>query len=238
MNTMSPLLKPVCLSCDVYRGRASIMRSYAPFQPRLIQQVDQSSFGMTICDSPTLYVAFRGCKNLDEVLYCIQTEMKKPFANRRMLINRAIWNKYEEIKEELDGLTKDILDNYDINKIVYTGHSLGGSVAQVSALLLNDDVAKRDIITSCVSFGSPHVGDEEYARECANKIKGDNKRVVIRQDIIPKIKFNNAQVHAGTEKLIESSCSSLFPASIYDHHTSVNYLRCVLNLEDDYLGDP
>lgn len=220
---LTSYIKPACLSSDVYKGIPTINRSYGVLKPRLITLKDDC-VGMAIHNDNKFYISFRGCKSLDEVMYCVETGMKKPFLNKPMKINKAIWDKYEELKDDID----DILSQEkNTNNIVFTGHSLGGAIAQIATLI-------HDQSATCITLGAPYVGDVEYKKECDLVIE-DNVRIVVKQDIIPKIRFNNELVHTGEEIILPSISKSLFPYSIYDHHSSINYLRC---LREGVVCDP
>lgn len=195
--------------------------------PRTIGKNGWNGFGVYDKNTRKYYVTLRGCKDIEEIVYCIDTRIKKPFANKDLLINEAVWNKYEEIREEIGELVKDARDVHDIEQIVYSGHSLGGALSQMCALMDSFDGALSNVMTpdsACVSFGAPYVGNKEFKNESERNVK-DNMRVIVKQDIIPKLKFNNALVHAGKEVSLSSSCTTAFPLNIYDHHTSVNYLK-------------
>lgn len=213
---LASYVKSACISTDVYKGKAVLNRSYGVLNPRFIDD-RRGCFGMSLKYDGTLYVGMRGCKTLDEVMYCVETGMTKPFLGRSIKINKAIWEKYEELKENIDEVIKQ--ENHG-GDIIFTGHSLGGAVAQIAAMLHDKEGV------GCVTFGSPYVGDIEYKKECDLKIS-NNARVVVKQDIIPKIRFNNELVHVGDEIILNSVSSASFPYNIYDHHTSINYLRCL-----------
>mmetsp|Transcript_11442 Transcript_11442/g.33728 ORF Transcript_11442/g.33728 Transcript_11442/m.33728 type:complete len:287 (-) Transcript_11442:57-917(-) len=67
--------------------------------------------------------------------------------------------RYEEIKENILGVLKD----YPEYKLYICGHSLGGSLAQLAAFhiaLANFDLVPQPV--TCVSVGSPRVGDQNF----------------------------------------------------------------------------
>lgn len=210
-------LKPACLCIDTYKGRNALTRAYKSLSPRFID-VNNDNIGLCVADKRRVYLAFRGCKDLDELMFCVETKMTKPFLNKDMMVNKAVWQKYEEVHENV----KDILDsNSDVEEVIFTGHSLGGAISQVAALMCGNKN------TMCITFGSPHVGNEAYKRECDARIPS-NARVVVQQDVVPKIRFNNDLVHAGVEINYNSMSTSPFPVSVYDHHSCMNYLRCLV----------
>lgn len=231
---MSHLLKSACLSSDVYKGKSTIMRSYKYFEPRYIDIKGYTSL-LSIRKNNDIYIAFRGCKDIEELVSCIESKMVKPISSEKMLINYAIWNKYQGIKDIVSDVINEY-DSYNLNNsddnnerssIILTGHSLGGALAQLSACFLNNDIIQNKNI-KCVSIGSPYVGDIAYV-EYTNKVLKSNIRIAAKQDIIPRIKFNINMVHSGNEIIVNSNSKVPFPLSIYDHHSSINYLKCLRN---------
>ena len=229
---MSFLIKSACLSSDVYKGKTTILKSYGVIQPKYIDIKGLNSI-LSVRQNKRLYIAFRGCKDIEELVSCIESKMVKPFPNKNMLVNYAIWNKYESIKEYVDNIVNDVLeidntksDIMEIQDIIFTGHSLGGALAQIAGSLYHNNTHKFNKI--CVTLGAPYVGDLDYVNY-TNDALDVNIRVAAAQDIIPKIKFNKNMVHSGDEIILQSMSKTPFPLSIYDHHSSINYLKCLRN---------
>ncbi|KAF7158169.1 hypothetical protein CNMCM5623_002835 [Aspergillus felis] len=68
---------------------------------------------------------------------------------------------------------------YPWNRIVFTGHSLGGALATVAAALFRQE-AEVDLYT----FGAPSVGNYEFAKFVSEQTAGDNYRITHRSDIV------------------------------------------------------
>lgn len=214
-------MKSAHLSCDVYNSHTSLMRSYIHVKPRILS-LQGEPFALAICEKKhhanNLYMVFRGCKDIDEVVECINTKVKKPFMSRSMYVNTAFWEKYESLKDDIE----DVIHSYEnIDSIVFAGHSLGGAMAQLAGTFgeLSCDV-------TCHTYGAPYVGDHKFKRLLEDKLV-EHKRCTVKQDIIPKIKFNPRLVHNGSELELESVSKMSFPLNIYDHHTCINYLKCL-----------
>lgn len=224
---MSYMIKSACLSSDVYKDKGIIMKSYTKVKPVYVDIKGCSSI-ISVRHNTSLYIAFRGCKDIEELVSCIESKMVKPFINKSMLVNYAIWTKYEGIKDTVENIIDTSIDMCDnemqpIYDIVFTGHSLGGALAQVAGSLYDKNV---EITKKCVTLGAPYVGDKDYA-DYTKDMLDTNIRVAAAQDIIPKIKFNKNMVHSGEDMILQSMSKTPFPLSIYDHHSSVNYLKCL-----------
>jgi len=69
-------------------------------------------------------------------------------------------------------------------KVIFTGHSLGGALAQIAALNLVESGLRVDAV---VSFGSPRVGDGHF-RAYYNTLLGEcSTRVVNQTDMVTRL---------------------------------------------------
>jgi hypothetical protein len=171
---------------------------------------DKGMIAVALKKEKNMIFTFRGCTDIDDVLYCVETGMTRPFLGKNAKFNTAIWNKYDELHEFI---SENMLDCEIGDKVVFTGHSLGGAIAQVAKYIHGG---------RCVSFGSPYVGDSEFV----DSMGDDTLRVVIKEDIIPVVKFNKDLVHTKKKLVLKSMSREVFPNNIIDHHSSCNYLKC------------
>ncbi|XP_020872701.1 uncharacterized protein LOC9304431 isoform X3 [Arabidopsis lyrata subsp. lyrata] len=86
------------------------------------------------------------------------------------------------------GYIDDVAECEDKWHVYVTGHSLGGALATLLALeLSSSQLAKRGAITvTMYNFGSPRVGNKQFAEIYNQKVK-DSWRVVNHRDIIPTV---------------------------------------------------
>ncbi|CAL9225156.1 unnamed protein product [Arabidopsis halleri] len=86
------------------------------------------------------------------------------------------------------GYIDDVAEREDKWHVYVTGHSLGGALATLLALeLSSSQLAKRGAITvTMYNFGSPRVGNKQFAEIYNQKVK-DSWRVVNHRDIIPTV---------------------------------------------------
>ncbi|KAL2504695.1 Lipase-like PAD4 [Abeliophyllum distichum] len=76
--------------------------------------------------------------------------------------------------------------------LVFTGHSVGGAIASLSALWLLSSLPKTSISTAvfCITFGSPMLGNESLSRAILHERWGGNfYHVVGQHDIVPRLLF-------------------------------------------------
>jgi predicted lipase len=139
-----------------------------------------------------------------------------------MKINSAIWDRFDMEKEDIENIVKDYVHNYKISDIIFTGHSLGGALAQLTGNFCNFPSTNKH----CITFGAPYVGDIAFKRDIETNIN-DIQRVVIKRDIVPQIKFNKVLVHNGNDRIYNFKSNVPFPINLYENHKSINYLKCV-----------
>lgn len=99
------------------------------------------------------------------------------------------------LKDMVENWLADLLLAREIDQIVYSGHSLGGAMAQIAAFdhariedaLGKDREIKLDHIAAVVTFGAPAAGSKEFA-PVYKRLLGD-KTVLIESsgDLVPRI---------------------------------------------------
>jgi hypothetical protein len=132
-------------------------------------------------DDETLIVAFRGTESKDDIF----TDLK---INRVMLplfrmpdelcplIHSGFYEQFFSVNKYLE---EDIKEK---DKIVFTGHSLGGALATIGSLYYSFQYPEKDI--SCVTFGSPRVGDDRFAYYFNDRVT-NSYRYVNDNDPVP-----------------------------------------------------
>ncbi len=99
------------------------------------------------------------------------------------------------LKDDVEDWLADLLERREIDQIVYSGHSLGGAMAQIAAFdhaRIADAVGKDrgiaiDHIAAVVTFGAPAVGGDALAKEYARLL---GERTVLLEssgDLVPRI---------------------------------------------------
>ena len=95
-------------------------------------------------------------------------------------------------------------------KIVFTGHSLGASVV-LSALETIITYPHLDI--SCITFGSPKIGDQEFV-DSYNSVVKNSVRIVDEEDIVPQVPPGFGYCHVNNQFLLKSSSTFSWVKSI------------------------
>jgi len=122
-----------------------------------------------------------------------------------------------------------LLNKYNPSKIIITGHSLGGALSSLCALdlTLNPISANQPQITA-VTFGSPKVGDEEFAKLYNSSIPSCY-RMILKYDGIPLLPPSIPRLsyrHVGKRVVMrEPDNDDIFELTWAGCHHYVHYLE-------------
>jgi hypothetical protein len=150
----------------------------------------RDSQGYTIWKKNTIYVTFRGTKDLNDIIDVIDIRPKKLMKDITMHTGFA--EQFFSIEPSITEDMKKIIAEYPIERIIFCGHSMGGSIATIAAAYYAS--LFDDIHITCHTFGSPSVGNESFV----NWFKGgvdESTRLEIEEDIVPRIPINKDFKH-------------------------------------------
>ena len=117
-------------------------------------------------------------------------EGKVPFRYGKGKVHGGFQSMYDAFHDEMDEVLKEIGDDIPIKKVHFTGHSMGGTMAQFA---LGDELFK-DIDKSAVLFGAPPIGDKEFVKSIDRT--SNIKHFFHRFDPVPRLfatRFNKVK---------------------------------------------
>ncbi|KZV47589.1 hypothetical protein F511_12858 [Dorcoceras hygrometricum] len=85
----------------------------------------------------------------------------------------------------------------ECKSVVFTGHSLGGAIASLSALWLLTNIQTNSSFISvfCITYGSPMLGNEPFSQAILQeRWAGNFCHVVARHDLLPRLLFAASQL--------------------------------------------
>lgn len=88
------------------------------------------------------------------------------------------------IEEPLRHLLEQSSHDEEIERIVYTGHSIGAALATIAGTVTRH--IKPDIPITVITFGSPRVGDDLFVEEYTTSVSV-SFRVILHDDMVPQI---------------------------------------------------
>ncbi|KAI9294281.1 alpha/beta-hydrolase [Neoconidiobolus thromboides FSU 785] len=131
---------------------------------------------------------------------------------------------------------KESLNKHKHYKLVVVGHSLGGAISVLSALMLRQRLGLKDERLEVFTYGQPRIGDEEFAHYL-NQQTFTLTRAVNSDDIVPhlppQLKFvsnyyhhhheiwinGNKDIYCNNDYLEDPNCSASkwYTPSVEDH---------------------
>lgn len=88
-----------------------------------------------------------------------------------------------------------LLKSYPVEKIIFTGHSLGAAMASINAVYLA--LSGPKVPLEVYNFGSPRFGNENLAQYTKLKVPG-HFRLVHNRDLIPHLPPSVEYKHAAS----------------------------------------
>lgn len=128
-------------------------------------------------------------------------------------VHKGFKKEYDVSKESLN----NVLDNLSAGtELIFTGHSLGGSVAQIAALDAQTTTQKRFNVAATIVYGSPPVFAKEDSQYVSSLLEDRTFRVEQTLDPVPGL-FSRKLSHIG--KVIRGDAGSvkLHGSNTYNH---------------------
>jgi hypothetical protein len=149
----------------------------------------------------SVVVVFRGTSNVQNWLTDVgifsEAYSEDPKC-KNCRVHPGFYNSYVKLVKK--GLLEAIQEASNANPeygIIFTGHSLGGAVANVAAVSYRRQFPKATV--SLYTYGQPRVGNSHYADYLDQQLPA-NFRVVHQKDIVPhKPTYFIGYRHSGTE---------------------------------------
>lgn len=142
----------------------------------------------------TIYVVYRGstsiadwANNLDVILTsypkCSKCEVHKGFYKAEQSVINDVINGVKQLKAQFPSYS-----------ILVTGHSLGAAMATLTSL----DLYSAGIPVRMINFGSPRVGNDQFAAYCSNTITSRSRNTHYK-DMVPHIPMHERFTHISGE---------------------------------------
>ena len=134
-----------------------------------------------------IVVAFRGSKTLANWVNDMRfAHVDTPFPEcDGCFLHKGFITSYDSIAVPLFVAVGQLRAQYNTSKIMVTGHSLGGALAQLAALDLTIHDRFAPLSPILYTFGSPRIGNNNFQLYMQTKIFG--WRVVNQHDLVPQV---------------------------------------------------
>lgn len=170
---------------EACRTSTLVYRQVLPTNPKYtpIQNRNQMEALVYNGKHSALHISFRGTCNYSDLCKVLDLRWRK-LRPHDMYVHNGFYDKFLEIEKYI---TPIIENNKDIH-IVFSGHSMGGSVAMIAAYFYHN-VKQVSNPISCNTFGAPQTGNKRFIEALSNRLY-DLNCISLEKDIIPRIPLN------------------------------------------------
>lgn len=186
------------------------------------------------CNERTLVIAFRGTSftfadgfSFNDVKHDLKVNMV-PFAGGN--VHSGFLDQYLAIQDELFSKTAAFIEKFKPQKILITGHSLGGALANLCAVDFFDRFEPEEQAKiRCITFGAPKPGDAMFCAVFRKKV-AISHRLVLPYDPIPKVPPNVPMMryeHPIKKMILRNPKNKAMKMIPTESHHYENYLEAV-----------
>ena len=175
--------------CYLYNKNQNIIREYKYLNEynKVFYINDKTNNYLSIItyNNYKINIAFRGTINKNNLMFNLYAKQEN-YLNKSIKIHSGYLNIYLNFKENLIFIINNIIKNNNIKVFIITGHSLGGCIASLCTIdLFNyyNNFTENNYNFRCYTFGSPKIGNKNFAIYYNSKIKY-SYRFVNNNDII------------------------------------------------------
>lgn len=146
--------------------------------------------GYMLWKSNTIYISFRGTSDICDIIDVVDIRPK------RLMKDIAVHNGFAEqffsLEPKITNDIKEIISSFPIERIIFTGHSMGGSIATIAAAYYASMFTKMYI--TCHTFGTPATGNQSFVDWFKDGVD-ESTRLEIEEDLVPLIPINKQFHH-------------------------------------------
>lgn len=201
--------------------------------------------GFMLWKKNTVYLSFRGLHDMLDIVDAFNTKPRK-FKND-VAIHSGFYAQFMSLKNNITSDMDNIIDSYPIERIVLTGHSMGGAIACIAAPYFSERYENMHI--TCHTFGMPMLGNSEFVKWFVNGVD-ECVRLELEEDIVPKLPVNPEFCHIPNGVRLKKSgsvenfykdevisCNAVIEKmiwdndAVHDNHTCETHIERLLSLK-------
>ena len=169
----------------VYLPAADVQKQMKKWNLELCEFFDtadtQAFLARTAAEDGTMILAFRGTSSLKDWMTDVDINLVNGPGGKVhdgfLCALNSIWRRLAKLMDATRGH----------RKLWITGHSLGGALATLATAKFRLELAQP--VSGLYTFGSPRVGNEEFARNFDADFYYQYYRMVNNNDVVPRIPF-------------------------------------------------
>ena len=126
----------------------------------------RDSQGYLLWKNNTIYVSFRGTYNFNDIYDVINIRPKKFIKNA--YVHTGFAEQFMSIEHKITNDIKSISKSFPIERLVFTGHSMGGSIAAIASAYYG--TLFDNLYITGQLFGTPLTGNTEFVKWFTNSV--------------------------------------------------------------------
>jgi len=209
-----------------------VIRSSLMSRNIYVKQEYSQKFGIHQIDN-ILYVYFRGCNSKQDLVSGMDIRKANIFGEN-IYVHNGFYQQYLDLETSL---YSELYNTYTLNNvkdIIFTGHSAGGSIAQIASVVAKSWIWRdKNINIHCIVFGTPKVGNNDFKDIIEYELQDRLLRVETYNDIVCLLPMHISFHHAGSALILKNgvpfncdgSDDSFFANYYTDYVTLVNDMR-------------
>ncbi|KAH6572438.1 hypothetical protein BASA60_002897 [Batrachochytrium salamandrivorans] len=182
----------------------------------------------------TIVISFRGTMSPREWLINAKY-IKVPFFGYRyyhedpnepqdILVHYGFMKTYMKVRRQIKEALKPLMHHYKNYRVYFIGHSKGAAFACFMAMEILQEIPPEDIPRlHLYTFGSPRIGNKNWADWVTNAPFAQNVRVAHRNDIVPHMPPNSVGFYHYGRGAIISPDQSVVYCSIGGQEAEIGY---------------
>lgn len=198
-----------------------INRMHTPilfYDGRCNEKQNKDAQGYCIWDNHTIYINYRGTADMRDVYDNI--DIRHHTIDKNIKVHKGFYNQFMSIEQNITDDIRHISREYPIKNLVFTGHSLGGSLATMSSPFYGQYFKEKfKIIT--YTLGSATVGNIDFVNWFSSNVDR-NIRIETEGDIVPYIEIHPLFYHVPNGILMKKD------GTIEDQYDIKSYNYCKL----------
>ncbi len=181
----------------------------------------RDSQGYAIWKENTIYFSFRGTSEVKDITDVVDIRSKN--LGNNIIVHTGFYEQFMAIENQITQDCTNLLNSYPIERIIFAGHSMGGSIATIASLFYARKFNDKHV--TCHTFGTPKTGNIGFV-EAFKEYVDESKRVEVEEDIIPTLPINKIFLHVPDRILIKSKNTNIFNKikNIAVNHSCENYI--------------
>jgi hypothetical protein len=185
-----PELLSSCIRSKIAYDPQNKISAYFPKTP--ITFYNTRGYLMYSNKAKALYMSFRGLSDTKDIQDALNTRPKRLMKD--IYTHGGFTYQFLEFNEYMGQDIHDLIKEYDVNRLIFAGHSMGGALSAIAAAYFGHKYKEKEIHITCHTIGSPMIGNAKFVKWFTEGVD-DFTRLELQDDIVPKLPIDKQFIH-------------------------------------------